>query len=59
MKADKLTEKFIAFGFSALLCLSTWTLKSVVDLKVQVAELKTQVAAMTTNNQNKHIASNP
>ena len=57
MKA-KLTEKIIALGFSALLGLSTWTLKSVVDLKVQVAEIRTQVTALTIN-QNKIIVTNP
>lgn len=51
----KLTEKIIAFALSGVLLLSTWTLKTVVDLKVQVAELKTEMAVLSATN-NKHIA---
>lgn len=54
----KLTEKIIAISLSGVLALSAWTLKTVVDLKVQVAELKTQMAVLSATN-NKHIAANP
>lgn len=53
MKVNKLIAGSI---ISAVLGLQAWTLTAVVDLKVQVAELKTQVAAMSPRNTANHIA---
>lgn len=47
MKVNKLIASAIISG---LLAMQTWTLKTVVDLKVQVAELKIQVTALNANN---------
>ncbi len=45
MKVDKLiVSAFVA----AILGLEAWTLKSVVDVKVQVAELSARVSVLST-----------
>jgi hypothetical protein len=49
-------EKLMSLLTTVLLGLSAWTLKEVVNLKVQMAELKTQVSALSATNKNTQIA---
>lgn len=45
-------EKLISAILSAVLCLTAWTLKTVVDLKVQVAGIDARITAMTDKTKN-------
>jgi len=54
MRINKLLAGvFLTFFFSASLGLSAWTLTTVIDLKVQVAEIKTQMTANAKNSNRK------
>jgi len=58
MRVNKLIATAI---ISAMLALETWTLKTVVELKVQFAELSVRVSALVPagqTQQTKNIASN-